>query len=762
MLIHYLKISLRTLLKYKTHSLISALCLAVGIVCYASVCFFIQEQEKLKDLPNRERRVRIEVAPNQRSSFRSHEVKRLEEQAVNGFECLAIHSYGNSTEIEVIDDEQHNLPFLIRYMGVNVNYFSYNAKELLYGNKQPQAPDEVVLSQQFARKAYGSRNPVGTIIHLSNPKSIPENSIADFKVVNVVEDDGLRNKKTDCYFSYEILSGEALSVGGYLSPKTDLETLNKNLQSVTWQREEHTVYPWASFTFRQDKSFEMAKLAILLVASLILVSGLINFLKFIIQMFYNRQREVALRKCMGSKIKGLFLLLFAEVFWMLSVAFLLSLVLTEVAINIAEIYIPTQDLPEFPLTAIYAVQFYIYIALLPICMLVIWFPIRRLRQVSIISQINNSRSRHIFRSVMMWLQLSISIFFVSGTVGINMVWHEILGHAYSPLSSEEEENIIALKVNSQRMWQNLNPILTDIQSLPECTETLSMMDDMQDGNFFMHTYKKADQSVARVFFTEGSPDYFKFMNIPMQGKEVGEDAEGTVYVSEAFKQQLDKDSVQGMVELNGQSYRIVGTFKALYKESQKGGIIGSVFFPSSHFRYLYFKLVPGTDSDKSIRRVTDICRKYVPSTLPLEIRSLVDNKQTVTGSMYMIQVVMAILAVVSMLLVVLSIYSAISMDTASRQKEIAIRKINGATPWIIAGIFGRAYLVIFLLAFAVAYPLMRIMLLSISDDVPVQCIQRWDWGIVIFFSVALLIFLTTAYKIYRIMHINPAEIIKNE
>ena len=128
------------------------------------------------------------------------------------------------------------------------------------------------------------------------------------------------------------------------------------------------------------------------------------------------------------------------------------------------------------------------------------------------------------------------------------------------------------------------------------------------------------------------------------------------------------------------------------------------------------------------------------------------------GSMYMTQVAMTILAVVSILLVVLSIYSAISMDTVSRQKEIAIRKINGATPWIIAGIFSKAYLVIFLLAFAVAYPLVRLMLLSIDADT-VKCIQGWDW---LFFSVAFMIFLTTAYKIYRIMHINPAEIIKNE
>lgn len=761
MIIHYLKISLRNLLKYKTHSLISALCLAVGIVCYTLVCFFIQEINRQEDLPNSEQRVRIEVNQRQSSFFRAKEIQRLIEQSIMGLECLTIQSYNNSTEIEVIDNEQRNLPFLIQYRGVNGNFFSYNAKKLLYGNQLPKAPDEVVLSQKFAHKACGTANPIGTIIHLANPKNIAENSIQDFKVINVVEEEDLQSLKTDCYFFYEVIPYEALSVVGYLSPKTDIETLNKTLQSITWQRDEETVHPVAKFTQRHDNTFAMVKLLILFIASLILISGLINFLKFIIQMFYNRQREVALRKCMGSEIKGLFLLLFAEIFWMISVAFLLSLALTEIMISLAELYIPNRDMPDLSLPAIYVVQLQIYLALLAVCMLVIWFPIRRLRQVSIISQINNNRSRHIFRSVMMWLQLGISIFFVGSTLGINMVWHEIFGEAYSPLTSEEEKNIIALNVNSQRMWQNLNPILTDIQALPECTEKLAMMSDIQSGQFFMRTYKKADQSEAMIAITEGSSNYFKFLNIPLQGKEVSEEAEGVIYVSEDFKLQLDKDSVQGMVELNNQNYRIAGTYKALYKESQEGRTIGSAFFPGNRFRTFYFKFAPGTDPDRNLRRITDICRNYIPMTLPLEVRSLADNKQTVMGSMYMTQVGMTILAVVSILLVVLSIYSAISMDTVSRQKEIAIRKINGATPWIIAGIFGKAYLVIFILAFTVAYPLVRLMLLSLNDT-PAKCIQSWDWGIMLFFSVALMIFLTTAYKIYRIMHINPAEIIKNE
>ena len=62
----------------------------------------------------------------------------------------------------------------------------------------------------------------------------------------------------------------------------------------------------------------LAKYLVLILASLILVSGLINFLKFTFQMFYARQHELALRKSLGSDMKGVFGLLSTEVFCMLT------------------------------------------------------------------------------------------------------------------------------------------------------------------------------------------------------------------------------------------------------------------------------------------------------------------------------------------------------------------------------------------------------------------------------------------------------------
>lgn len=74
------------------------------------------------------------------------------------------------------------------------------------------------------------------------------------------------------------------------------------------------------------------------------------------------------------------------------------------------------------------------------------------------------------------------------------------------------------------------------------------------------------------------------------------------------------------------------------------------------------------------------------------------------GAVNLMRSAFMLLAIVSLLLVILSIYSAISMDTVSRQKEVAIRKINGATPKVIALLFGKTYLIIYVLTFAASIP----------------------------------------------------------
>jgi ABC-type antimicrobial peptide transport system permease subunit len=284
----------------------------------------------------------------------------------------------------------------------------------------------------------------------------------------------------------------------------------------------------------------------------------------------------------------------------------------------------------------------------------------------------------------------------------------------------------------------------------------------QPGSYTSKKYMN-DQFSYHVKVVTGMPDYFRFFRIPMQGKEVEAGATNMIYVSKAFNEQLQKDSVQGTVLLDDVEYQIAGVFEHLYKE-QAGDTrnLGTAFLPDMPSRggYIYFRISPHADMKATTDKLTAIIRKYVPETLPLEIHPLSGNGNSYEGTIQMMYYGILIVAFISLLVVALSIYSAISMDTMSRQKEVAIRKINGATPQVIAWLFGRVYILTYLIVFAIVLPLgKQVAIIAFQGfDAP----YRWDWAIGIFFGMALLIFLITAFKIGQIMHVNPASIIKKE
>ena len=102
-----------------------------------------------------------------------------------------------------------------------------------------------------------------------------------------------------------------------------------------------------------------------------------------------------------------------------------------------------------------------------------------------------------------------------------------------------------------------------------------------------------------------------------------------------------------------------------------------------------------------------------------------------------------------------------SIDTVGRQKESAIRKINGATSRNIASLFAKPYVVVYLLSFVFVYPLLRLFLIELTQG-QANIAYQWGWGIGLFFGFALLLFIVTVHKIKRIMYINPATIVKKE
>lgn len=776
MIQHYFKIALRNLLKYKTHSFISALCLSVGMVCFSTVGHLIDRLDgTVRNLSNYEQRIDFKLQGENADGFttsvlRSEEVKILEERLGMEVEVFNYHARDyNDVEMIFIDPKQQERPFQVTYQATNKNFFAFYDTQLLYGNQLPQTPDEVIISESCARKVYGEQNPVGCLIMPVTKNKEQEKKI--LKIVNVATDIPTElNSYADIFIPCEGQSSlYNLYVRAMLASGTDLEQLNNVLANIKVNRDGNTLH-FAAVRLA-DQYDDPGRLTIIafitFLSSLILLSGIINFLKFIIQMFYNRHRELALRKCMGSNSKGLFMLLFAEVVWMLSISFLFALALTEIVVPWIYSYVPKEDMIVMNLPALFGKQAEVFLELLLVCVVVILIPIRRLQKISITRHINYRNTRHHFRNVMMGIQLCVCIFFLGTASGLIIFIQESIGYIYNPLSEHETEQIIHLNINSITMDKQKEAIMADIRKMPEVEHVIytHRSNNVYSNSRTITTYQQENTNNTVDLLVEGgSVDYFEMFHIPLQGKVADTGSEDVVYVSKAFAQLLEQNSVKGMVKLDEHTYRIGGVFEGLYKEDFASKYTqGSVFFAGKNAYSYYLRVAEGKDVAEVLNKITQICRRYVPESIPLSVYRLDKEKRISASGIEMGRDIALVLACVSLLLVALSIYSSISMDTMSRQKEVAIRKINGATPRIIAALFGKAYCIIFVLAFTITFPLTFLVISQLLKDNSMLIeFNYWSWGVGLFIGIAALVILTTGYKIYRIMHSNPSEIIKTE
>ena len=123
-----------------------------------------------------------------------------------------------------------------------------------------------------------------------------------------------------------------------------------------------------------------------------------------------------------------------------------------------------------------------------------------------------------------------------------------------------------------------------------------------------------------------------------------------------------------------------------------------------------------------------------------------------------------IMAFISLLIVVLSIYSTISLDAVTRQKDIAIRKINGAGKLDIVRHFILPYLITYGVTFIIVYPLLVNCFLLIVGEY--HNFLSWTfiitYGIAMFIGTTALLVAVTWHKISLIMKVNPAEVIRRE
>ena len=119
-------------------------------------------------------------------------------------------------------------------------------------------------------------------------------------------------------------------------------------------------------------------------------------------------------------------------------------------------------------------------------------------------------------------------------------------------------------------------------------------------------------------------------------------------------------------------------------------------------------------------------------------------------------------SIVCILISVFGIFSLVTLNCEQRRKEIAIRKVNGATVGTIIHLFFREYLLLLCVAAAIAFPVSYLIMKSWLENYVIQTtISFWIY-LILFISLVMITVTCIYWRIWKAASKNPAEVIKFE
>ena len=108
--------------------------------------------------------------------------------------------------------------------------------------------------------------------------------------------------------------------------------------------------------------------------------------------------------------------------------------------------------------------------------------------------------------------------------------------------------------------------------------------------------------------------------------------------------------------------------------------------------------------------IEDTLRKVFPSSIEPKISTLQKDIEEHQALENKLKEIILFFSIVCLIITLLGVYSAITLDTERRQKEVAIRKVNGAGLKEIILLFARLYVWVLGVSFVLAAPIVYLIL----------------------------------------------------
>ncbi|MDE5711914.1 MAG: ABC transporter permease, partial [Bacteroides sp.] len=491
------------------------------------------------------------------------------------------------------------------------------------------------------------------------------------------------------------------------------------------------------------------------------------FFQFLTGSYLNRSHEFGIRKVNGSNGKQLLGLLFTQSLVILLIAFLLTFCLIEIlnpslSFSLFDFTLTIEQGLLWMQTAEYMV------GIVGLCLLLCLFTVWRVRHVSIQTNIymnKSKRHKQRMRNVLLGIQFFICWLFFIFTVALYLQAEKTNATLFQTLTEKEKSEILSVSLD-YRFLKN-DERLALIERISQHSGVKDKL--LTDINYLkgmsgssMQTEKGDRNSSFEVNVMSIPANFFEFMKIPiLSGHTLQTDKD--MVADHKLVERMQKDLLGTTLYNYRSDYTVCGIcadfIADTYYQSQ-----GYVFLPCDFKDYVghcYLKCMPGK-AEEVKAFVKKTLEESLPESIQLEVSTLLEDIHKEQAIENNLKGIILFFSLVSLVITLLGVYSAITLDTERRQKEVAIRKVNGAGLKQIIILFARMYVCLLVFSAAVAFPLCYVLIQAWKGMYIVFFNDGPLFWISIFAAVTTITALTIIFRILKIARTNPAEVIKSE
>ena len=796
MLLHNLKVALRNILKYKVQTLGSILSLAIGMVTLATVHSFLQNfrMASINHEPYYDRvyNLRFDSIQNRQSenSIRINGDIVRAVKANGGPRCIEQGPYapngmltGGWAEFTLNGKTRRKMS--LDAVPLDRNYPNFvGIRSAITGEKiKVLGPHDAIINEKQAKQIFGDKNPVGASIHLSKGCGNYQ-----LRLVDVYQD--LSLTELDMSFSalfYSPCELEDMDLNQFYAVNLYV-VLKEGCTPQQLKAEVNSRLKPLGLKVKTEKlkdrlSEEYSTVAIAcsityLIGSLILLAAIIGFLRMQTQLFWMRRREISLRITNGATRLQLFSMFATEVVVIVLVAYFVAVLMGSWICD----YLARPQFTEITselgtISHLYLYSLVIGLVVMMLCLAIIWIVLSRIckRTQALESGMRRSHN-HWFRNTMLGVQVMISMFFLGVTFCLLCWVGKIAEFNHIPDDERAYEQSLFLQTNAAENRQRLRDKLIHLPQVERWmpyswgfwkVNELAENEEFSKAAWQGDPYASYNNVTNYKIRTSADTSYLDFFKIKVNWKPKA-NRKKCILVNEELYEKMRQHHVAPNDILTVDqmdSYQIAGTFQSIpYQGSMRTDIYSFIVIdPKNAYDAKHYILVAKPGEYKEMQIAVDrMIQKLEPAVVKPMASNLRDYMVIEMLALEILQNIAWILAIVSLAICLISIFSTVMLDTQTRKKEVAIRKVNGALTKDITKLFGRTYLVISLIAMVfavVAMLLFHIVLSQTFEMVEINPAFPISLSVVIVIGFIAAII---ACQVRKIMKVDPSEILAKE